>query len=209
MSEIDEKQPVLQHEAKATTTMATTMALEPPKYVGLGDVVLRLLLFASALVAVLVMIIDSNQTETVELTLPPFINPITFVRTAKIKHWPAFIYFVTTLSLAGLYSIITLALSSSILFFKLKITCMLLPYLIMMDVVINVGIVSSATGAAGAVAYTALKGNSHTNWTNICDTYDHFCQHIGISVMVSLFASILLVMLLLLNINTLFKKINK
>jgi uncharacterized protein (TIGR01569 family) len=68
------------------------------------------------------------------------------------------------------------------------------------------GIMASATGAAGAVAYLGLKGNSHTNWSKICNNYGKFCRHIGSSTAVSLFASIILVVLVLLSAYSLSKR---
>lgn len=71
------------------------------------------------------------------------------------------------------------------------------------------GIVASATGAAGGVAYIGLKGNSHVGWTKVCNMYGKLCRHLGASLAVSLFASIVLVMLIILSIHSLSKKIPK
>lgn len=69
------------------------------------------------------------------------------------------------------------------------------------------GIVASATGAAGGVAYIGLKGNSHVGWTKICNVYDKFCQHVGASIAISLVASVVLVLLVILSAYSLSKKI--
>ncbi|CAL5337826.1 unnamed protein product [Camellia sinensis] len=164
-----------------------------PKYLVVGDVVLRFLLFAATVTAVVVMV-TSKQTQP---TSPP----------AKFNHSPAFIYFVAALSVAGLYSIITSLLS---VFGLLKPRCSskLSFHFIIFDVLM-LGIVAAATGAAGAVAYLGLKGNSHLQWTKICNVYDKFCRHIGASVAVSLFASIILALLIILSAYSLSKKIPK
>ena len=70
-----------------------------------------------------------------------------------------------------------------------------------------VGIVASATGAAGAVAYIGLKGNSHVGWNKICGVYDKFCRYIGCSIALSSIAAILLVLLSMMSAFTLYKKI--
>ncbi|CAL9055602.1 unnamed protein product [Musa banksii] len=57
------------------------------------------------------------------------------------------------------------------------------------------GVMASATGAAGFVAYIGLKGNSHVNWSKVYNVYGKFCRHIGSSITISLVASILLVLL--------------
>lgn len=71
------------------------------------------------------------------------------------------------------------------------------------------GIVASAIGAAAGVAYIGLKGNSHVGWQKICNVYGDFCRHIGGSVAVALFGSVVLVLLILLSVYSLSKKIPK
>lgn len=71
------------------------------------------------------------------------------------------------------------------------------------------GIVASATGAAAGVAYIGLKGNKHVQWNKICNLYGDFCKHIGASVAVSLFGSVVLVLLVVLSVHSLSKKIPK
>lgn len=70
------------------------------------------------------------------------------------------------------------------------------------------GIVASATGAAGSVAYIGLKGNKHTGWGKICGTYDKFCRYIGASLAVSLVSAILLLLLTVLSILSLYRRIH-
>jgi uncharacterized protein (TIGR01569 family) len=57
------------------------------------------------------------------------------------------------------------------------------------------GILASATGTAGGVAYIALKGNEEVGWNKICNVYDKFCRYIATSLALSLFASLLLLVL--------------
>ena len=71
------------------------------------------------------------------------------------------------------------------------------------------GLAASATGTAGGVAYIGLKGNSHVGWNKVCNTYDKFCRHVGGSIAVALFASILLVLLVWLSLFTLYSRIRK
>jgi uncharacterized protein (TIGR01569 family) len=65
---------------------------------------------------------------------------------------------------------------------------------------------ASATGTAGAVAWVGLKGNDHTRWNKICNVYDKFCRHIGASTALGLVASILLVLLAVLNAYSLYRR---
>ncbi|XP_057805999.1 CASP-like protein 1 [Salvia miltiorrhiza] len=164
----------------------------PLDYLALAEVVLRFLLFASALVAV-VVIVTSKQTKN--------------SRDAKFNYSPALIYFVAALSVAGLYSFITTLLSFYAL---LKPGCcpQLLSHFVIVDVIL-LGIVAAATGSAGSIAYTGLKGNSHLGWGKVCDVYDKFCTYVGASVAVSLFASVVLALLVLLSLHSLSKKVPK
>ncbi|XP_051125666.1 CASP-like protein 1 [Andrographis paniculata] len=168
-----------------------------------AEVVLRFLVFASSLVAVLVMV-TGNQTEVVaRIPIPPF----TVSRTAKFKHSPAFIYFVAAHSVAGFFGIVSTLLS----FYGLKkpaFSQKASSHFVIIDVLL-LGIVASATGAGSAVAYVGLKGNSHVQWGKICGLYDSFCRHIGASMAVSLFGSVVLTLLVLLSLYSLSKKIPK
>ncbi|RWW00610.1 hypothetical protein GW17_00036420 [Ensete ventricosum] len=65
---------------------------------------------------------------------------------------------------------------------------------------------ASATGNAGSVAYIGLKGNSHVNWNKICNVYGKFCRHVGSSAAVSLVASIVLVLLVVLSSYSLYRR---
>jgi uncharacterized protein (TIGR01569 family) len=65
---------------------------------------------------------------------------------------------------------------------------------------------ASATGSGGGVAWIGLKGNSHTNWNKICNIYGKFCRHIGSSVFLGLVASIILVLLAILNAHSLYRR---
>lgn len=91
--------------------------------------------------------------------------------------------------------------------------CILLfgPYLkpIVLFLQLLLGIVGAATGSAGAIAYTGLKGNSHLGWGKVCDVFDKFCTYVAVSVAASLFASVVLALLVLLSLYTLSKKIPK
>lgn len=74
---------------------------------------------------------------------------------------------------------------------------------------VMLGLVASATGTAGGVAYIGLKGNSHTGWMKVCNVYDKFCRHLAGSIAVALFASFVLVFLIILSVFSLHRKIPK
>jgi len=180
-------------------------AATPRDYFAVGDVVLRVLLFAAAVTAVVVMV-TSKQTKAVRLPLPPLFPVVE--RSAKFQDSPAFIYFVAALSVAGLYSIISGLVSLLSLLKPSSSSVTILAHFLILDVLM-LGIVAAATGASWAVAYIGLKGNSHVGWTKICNIYGTFCTHIGASIGVSLFASIVLTLLVILAAYSLSKKIPK
>ncbi|CAN4113578.1 unnamed protein product [Withania somnifera] len=183
-------------------------AVSPPTtrsidYFAVADVVLRLLVFSSALVSV-VVISTSKQTEIVPTPIPPYQAP----RSAKFTHSPALIYFVAALSLAGFFSIITTLGSLYSLTKPVGCSAKIISHFIVIDV-LSLGIVASATGAAASVAYVGLKGNTHVGWGKVCSLYGKFCRYLGASIGVSLFATIIIVLLVLLSVYSLSKKIPK
>lgn len=175
----------------------------PTDYFAVADVVLRLLVFASALVSVVVMS-TSKQTEIVPSPAPPYQAP----RSAKFIHSPALIYFVAALSVAGFFSIITTLGSLYSLTKPAGCSAKIISHFIIIDVLL-LGIVASATGAAASVAYIGLKGNTHVGWGKVCSLYGKFCRYLGASIGVSLFTTVMLVLLVLLSVYSLSKKIPK
>ncbi|GMH28436.1 hypothetical protein Nepgr_030279 [Nepenthes gracilis] len=162
------------------------------------DLVLRILLLAALIVAVVVTV-TSKETEEV------FSTTAFLVPESLSLEWtdsPAFIYFVVALSVAGLYAIITI-LASLCLICRKATQAKLFLILAVHDALI-LGIVASATGAAGGVAYIALRGNSKAEWGEVCGVYGKYCRYVGSSIVLALIASILLVVLVILNITSLY-----
>ncbi|CAA0381543.1 unnamed protein product [Arabidopsis thaliana] len=112
---------------------------------------------------------------------------------AEFNDSPAFIYFVVALVVASFYALISTLVSISLLL-KPEFTAQFSIYLASLDMVM-LGILASATGTAGGVAYIALKGNEEVGWNKICNVYDKFCRYIATSLALSLFASLLLLVL--------------
>ncbi|TVU39431.1 hypothetical protein EJB05_12850, partial [Eragrostis curvula] len=133
-------------------------------------------LLFAATLSGLVVLVTSKQTITVPVALLP--RPLFVSLPAKFKDSPALMF------LSGL------VLRQD----PLHPSCA------------RCGIMASATGAAGGVAWIGLKGNSHTRWNEICSMYGKFCRHIGGSAFVSLIASIILVLLAVLNAYSLYRR---
>lgn len=79
----------------------------------------------------------------------------------------------------------------------------------MMSLQLILGITASAAGTAGGVAYLGLKGNNHVDWHKICNIYDKFCRHIGSSVAVGVFGSIVLVLLIWISAHSIHSRVPK
>ncbi|KAL9275600.1 CASP-like protein [Drosera capensis] len=168
-----------------------------------GDVVLRLLLLASSIIAVVVMA-TSKQTQVV---LAGGIIPFPEYASVKFTDSPAFIYFIVGLSVAGFYAIITI-LASSCLVFRRFIPANVFLSLAALDAII-LGVVASATGTAGGVAYIGWKGNYYIGWGPVCYIYGKFCRYIAVSLSMALFASVILVILIILNTSSLYLRAPK
>ncbi|KAJ0492752.1 putative casparian strip membrane protein [Helianthus annuus] len=164
------------------------------------DVVLRVVLFATSLVALIVMV-TSKQTKLVPVAPGMAISMV-----ANFDQTPAFIYFIVAMSVACLYSIITGALSILALL-KLKQGSMKLVFHFAILDTLLLGVLASATGAAGGVAYIGYKGNSHSRWNKVCNVFDSFCGHVVGSLAVSLLPSIALLLLVWLSVFMFSKKI--
>ncbi|KAK9136996.1 hypothetical protein Sjap_007590 [Stephania japonica] len=162
---------------------------------------LRVLLFASTLTA-LILMATSKETEVV---LVPVLN-IPVIRPAKFTHSPALIYFVAATAVASFYSLATIFGTLYRILKPYPTTPLLLLYYIIWEVVI-LGILTAATGSAGGVAYIGLRGNTHVGWTKVCSTYSKFCKHAGSAVIISLFANVLLVLLIFLSAHSLYRRI--
>ncbi|CAL9219843.1 unnamed protein product [Arabidopsis halleri] len=152
------------------------------------DVITRVLLFSATLTALIVMV-TSDQTEMTQLPGVRSPAPVS----AEFNDSPAFIFFVVALVVVSFYALISTLVSISLLL-KPEFTARVSVYLASLDMVM-LGILASATGTAGGVAYIALKGNEKVGWNKICNVYDKFCRYIATSLALSLFATLLLLVL--------------
>ncbi|KAI4303204.1 hypothetical protein MLD38_038864 [Melastoma candidum] len=156
---------------------------------GAAHACLRVLLFVSTLISVVVAV-TSKQTVSVTVAGIPFPVPLP----AKFTQSPAFIYLVAAMSVACLYSLITALAALTFVAKKPVSRARSLLFLLISDAVM-LALVASATGTAGGVGYIAWKGNRHAGWTKICNVYETFCHHVAGFLGVSLFAGLVLLVL--------------
>ncbi|KMZ66649.1 hypothetical protein ZOSMA_28G00020 [Zostera marina] len=160
------------------------------------DFLLRLLTFVATLVGIIVEL-TGKQTEVVGITL----TGIPVRRSAKYNDTSAFIYLLTALVVTCFYTTITLCVSIANIKRPSPATIVLF-HLAIFDVLM-VGLMATAVGASGGVAYIGAYGNSKANWRKICDIYDSYCRHnVGVLVL-SVSATINLLILVIVSIYSL------
>ncbi|XP_022987446.1 CASP-like protein 1F1 [Cucurbita maxima] len=63
------------------------------------------------------------------------------------------------------------------------------------------GLVLSGCAAATAIGFVGRYGNTHTGWSPICDQFGKFCNRITISIAISYFAVLCLLILTIISAN--------
>ncbi|KAI3828488.1 hypothetical protein L1987_02589 [Smallanthus sonchifolius] len=156
---------------------------------GKVDVALRAFLFVFSVIGVVIMV-TSKQT----MRIP--VSPVMTMKIdAKFTHSASFTYFVSAFSVICLYSMITGYSTYSALKKQEPISINQQLQFLLLDSII-LSIAASATGAAGGVAYEALKGNPHIHWMKICHIFDTFCHHLASAGAMSLLASMTILLLI-------------
>ncbi|MFS8001050.1 putative casparian strip membrane protein [Helianthus anomalus] len=168
-----------------------------------ADVILRAMLFATAFFVAITFGVTSKQTKLI-LVAPGIAIPMA----AKFNQSPAFIYYVAALSVTCFYSVLTGLLSALALVKTTEGSTKTQVHFAILDALL-LGIMASATGAAGGVGYIGFKGNNHTGWTKICNVYGSFCRHIAASIAVSLLPTVALLLLVWVSVFALSKKISR
>ncbi|WOH12956.1 hypothetical protein DCAR_0832465 [Daucus carota subsp. sativus] len=184
-------------------------AAKPPQkgnYYLVAEVVLRILLFLFSLAALLILL-TSKQTIELRTRDPPYHGPFSLKYNT---YSPAFKYFLVAVSASSVYSLITTVFAFLNLCIKgsSRSGDVLYQLITTLDVVM-LGILGSASGAATAITYVGLRGTSNSvfEWYSICDYYDTFCLHIGLSVISSLLASLVLIILISFSVSSLTQRI--
>ncbi|KAJ0593851.1 putative casparian strip membrane protein [Helianthus annuus] len=164
------------------------------------DAALRAVVFAASAAAVVVMV-TSKQSKMI-----PVSPTMAVSLDANWNQSPAYIYYVSAFSVAGLYSIITGFFSVFTLKKTGVISTKMQFHLAILDSLL-LSILSSAIGAELGVAYVGLKGNSHSFWKEICNAYGSFCHHLSATSTMAIISDIALLLLVWLSYYTLLKKI--
>ncbi|KAI3952913.1 hypothetical protein MKX01_028605 [Papaver californicum] len=168
--------------------------------VATSDNILRFLAFATTLVAVIVMAVG-KQTKTVPITLLPNLPPISIEAHAKWQYMSAFVFFMVINISACVYSALSLILAIGNQFGSKGLDLAV----IILDLII-LSLLFTANGAAAAVGVLGYRGNTHTQWKKVCHIFDSYCHHAAASIILSLVASLMFVLLLALAASRLHKR---
>ncbi|MQM03449.1 hypothetical protein Taro_036226 [Colocasia esculenta] len=168
--------------------------VSPGTPVGVLNYVLRFAALALALVAAIVFGVaketvtgTDDNGDVVQVTLKA-------IKVSAVK------YFVAANVIAAAYSTASLVLS----IVSRGASSSLALILTLLDVVM-VALLFSANGAGSAIAVIARKGEGDI-WTKICDVAGKFCDSITASIVLSMFAALAYVVLVVFGVLTIHKK---
>lgn len=164
----------------------------PKSRLPMVDFIFRLLGIGATLTAAVVM---GTNKQTVIL---PEVGPWP----AKYQYTSAFVFFVAANALACGYTVLSLIFSLIV-----KPASSTLPafFLSITDLVMLI-LVTAGASAAAAIGWLGRKGNYHSNWAKICNTYGRFCDRGSIAVFASFFGVIIFMKLTVMANYTLYKR---
>ncbi|KAF4356229.1 hypothetical protein CsatB_000034 [Cannabis sativa] len=151
------------------------------KYSKILSLVMRFVAMAASVAAVVVIVTTHDTAHVLNLTF-----------TAKYNNTPAFVYFMIVEAIAGLYSLITLILSTKNWFRRI---------VIILDVVMTV-LLASSISAALAIGDVGKKGNDDAGWLPICGQVPKFCDHVTGALIAGVASAILYFTILLYSLYT-------
>nr|KYP71620.1 UPF0497 membrane protein 6 [Cajanus cajan] len=117
-----------------------------------------------------------------------------FKATAKWEYMSAMVFFVVSNAIACSYAVISLVMMAMARSNGKEDVAVLV--LTALDLVM-MALLFSANGAASAVGMIAQKGNSHVQWTKVCDVFDAYCRHITAALVLSIIGSTTFLLLVL------------
>ncbi|PKI36807.1 hypothetical protein CRG98_042756 [Punica granatum] len=132
---------------------------------------------------------------TTNQTLPFFTQFMQFSR-ATYNDLPTFTFFVIANGIVCAYLVLSLLLS---IFHVIRSAAVITRVVLIVFDTVMMALLMAGASAAAAIVYLAHKGNTKVNWFAICQQYDSFCGRISGSLVGSYFATIGLIMLIILS----------
>ncbi|CAA7057616.1 unnamed protein product [Microthlaspi erraticum] len=154
---------------------------------------MRVLALVLTMVAATVLGV-AKQTKIVPIKLIPTLPPLNVSTTAKSTDLSAFVFNISANAIACGYT----AISIVIMMISKGRSKGLLMTLLVGDLVM-VGLLFSGTGAAGAIGLMGMQGNKHVMWKKVCNVFGKFCHQAAASVAVTFLASLVFMLLVVLD----------
>ncbi|GLJ46950.1 hypothetical protein SUGI_0990800 [Cryptomeria japonica] len=154
-------------------------SLSSPRVMSFTEVPIRVLALGATLAAAIVMGRD-DQT----------INIFSVEFKAKYSYSGALVFFVVANAIGCGYVFLSLPFA-----LHRPKSHVAIKFLVFFLDLVMVALVMGGAAAAAAIGYVGRKGNSHTQWSPICNPFHRFCDHIG-GALLSSFISVILFMFL-------------
>ncbi|XP_020275078.1 CASP-like protein 1E1 [Asparagus officinalis] len=169
-----------------------------------ADRILGIIVRGIAVVLILVATIlmgAAKQSKTVVTSTDDYTNTVyTDTVTIKSTYSPAYVYFIAANALSFFFSTVSFALT-----IINRSSFANLPLLYIIDQV-TVVLLFTSNGAAAAITMALKKGNDEFGWAKICSLAGKFCSEVTAAIVLSMFAALAYVLLLLLSIIALHKR---
>ncbi|KAG0480967.1 hypothetical protein HPP92_011825 [Vanilla planifolia] len=180
-------------EAGRGTPVPTVAAAPAASSTRLPSCILRLLAIVLTLIAAIVM---GAAKETITID----VNDYTLQGKAKSTYSSSFVYFIVANTLVCVYS----AVCAGVSFLKQSNFALELP--IALGDLVAVVFLFTGNAAAAAVEIVAQKGNGHFGWDKVCRYAEKFCDHLSAAIVLSTFAGVAYLLLLVLTMVALHKR---
>ncbi|XP_010449916.1 PREDICTED: CASP-like protein 1E1 [Camelina sativa] len=137
----------------------------------------------------------AKQTKVVPLKILPSLPPLDVSTTAKASYLSAFVYNISVNAIACGYTAISIVI---LMMSKGRRSKGLLMAILIGDLVM-VALLFSGTGASGGIGLMGKQGNKHVMWKKVCGVFDKFCNQVAVSVAITLLASIVFMVIVVLD----------
>ncbi|AEE83630.1 putative casparian strip membrane protein [Arabidopsis thaliana] len=158
------------------------------------ELTMRVLALVLTMVAATVLGV-AKQTKVVPIKLIPTLPPLNVSTTAKASYLSAFVYNISANAIACGYTAISIVI---VMISKGKRSKSLLMAVLIGDLMM-VALLFSSTGAAGAIGLMGRHGNKHVMWKKVCGVFGKFCNQAAVSVAITLIASVVFMLLVVLD----------
>ncbi|KAJ7542523.1 hypothetical protein O6H91_10G109900 [Diphasiastrum complanatum] len=154
--------------------------------------VLRLVVGALSMLALVLMLTD-KETQAISVSLPGTSKPIVLIRSASFADITALKFYVISLSMVALYSLLHAIASGTAMITNRTIlgstTTAWITFILDQGLTY---LLVSATAVVSEVAYIAEKGAPKVGWNPVCADFRHFCSQYGASTAVAYLSLLIL-----------------